>query len=476
MVGARRLITIRDILYVFFKNRFAIIITFLTAVVAASIYCFVTPPVYRAEAKLLIKLGKAQVSGMEQYRPENYNLLFQERTQNIRNEIELIRGQYLTEKVLQRLKETDGPALARQSLGTDSRSQLTFQACLRVEFLEESDMIGVAFDWPDPKFAALVVNTYTEEYISQHMRVHQSKQSYQFYLEQISLYEKKLKDSEEELQTFLNRTGMANIALQKELLLRNIFDIENKYQESLIEYKQTAIKLDKTRELIKKNNVWIETPDVGGSKLVDRQAYLRTLDEAYFKLKIERDRLLRNFTPKANEIQSIDRQLIGIRNQKAESLLNLLNMELVITRNRKDDLWTEVAGLKKELAKTNSLTLQLRELERNREIIETNYQLYKKKGEDLRIADDLDARRLTSVRIATPALPPLEAAYPKKGLVIGLAALMGLFLGFAVSAVREYFNHTFRDDEGVSRILGVPSLLSVPYVDKTPNGGAKKQT
>ncbi|HQN18415.1 MAG TPA: Wzz/FepE/Etk N-terminal domain-containing protein, partial [Syntrophobacteraceae bacterium] len=85
MTEKRGLPTVRDILYVFFKNKVLISSIFLTALVAAMVYCYLAPPVYRAETKLLVRIGKAQVSGIEQYRPESYNILFQERSQNIRN-------------------------------------------------------------------------------------------------------------------------------------------------------------------------------------------------------------------------------------------------------------------------------------------------------------------------------------------------------------------------------------------------------
>ena len=83
---AKRLLTLRDIFYIFFKNKILILTVFISAIVIALIYCIVTPAQYRAETKILIKIGKAQFSGMEQM-PEKQNMLIQERSQNIRNEI-----------------------------------------------------------------------------------------------------------------------------------------------------------------------------------------------------------------------------------------------------------------------------------------------------------------------------------------------------------------------------------------------------
>ena len=436
----KKVLTARDVLYIFFKNRLVITTVLFTSIVISLVYCLLTPPIYRAETKLLIRMGKAQVSAMEQFRPEAYNVLFQERTQNIRNEMELLKGQYLTEKVIARLKDrieplktdesiigrmTDGVKTAGETilswLGLSSRplSQekgmvLTFLNALHVTYLEDTDMVSVAFDWTDPKFAALVANVYADEFVTQHMLVNESQQSYRFYIDQIALFEKKLKDAEERLQTFISSSNIANIALQKELLLRNIADLQNQYDLAVVESSQAQTKANKIREMAR-NVGWVETPEMGSSN-TDKQAYLRTLDESYFKLKTERERLLKFYTAKSDEVRSIDNQLAGLRRQKIDSLLNVANLELSLAQNKKASLADEVANERKKLDGINEKTVGLKQLERERDITEQNYQIYKKKAEDLRISDDLDSRRISDAKIATPAIPPLCPPTPRRTL------------------------------------------------------------
>jgi uncharacterized protein involved in exopolysaccharide biosynthesis len=484
----KRLLTARDILYVFFKSRVVITTVFLTAIVLSFIYCIVTPPVYRAETKLLVKLGKSQVSSMEQLRPEIYNVVFQERTQNIRNEIELLRGQYLTEKVLARLKDRIEPlktdesiigrvvdgvktvfgtmlswlGLSSRPVSTDKGSVLTFLSALHVTYLEDTDMISVAFDWTDPKFAALVANVYADEYVTQHMLVYESQKSYRFYIDQIATFEKKLRDAEDRLQNFLSSTNIANITLQKDLLLRNLADLQNQLNTTSIDLSQAQTKVNKIREMARSTG-WVETPEMG-SHMADKQAYLRSVDEAYFRLRAERQRLLKFYTTKSDEIKAVDTQLAGMRKQKTESLLNIAGLEVSLLQNRRTSLEREVGGERKKIEDINVKTVTLKQLERERDITEQNYQVYKKKAEELRISDDLDSRRISDVKIAMPAIPPLTPAYPKKGLIVVISAIVGLALGFGFSAVSEFFNHTFRGHEDILDVLGVPLLLSVPLL------------
>jgi uncharacterized protein involved in exopolysaccharide biosynthesis len=507
MMEGKKLLTARDVLYIFFKNRLIITTVFFTSIVISVIYCLLTPPVYRAETKILIRMGRAQGSAIEQYRPETYNVVFSERTQNIRNEMELLKGQYLTEKVIARLKDRIEPlktdesiigtiaegvktavgtipswlGLSSKPLGQEKGMVLTFLSALHLTYLEDTDMISVAFDWTDPKFAALVANVYADEFVTQHMVVYESQQSYRFYSDQIALFEKKLKDVEDRLQTFTSSSNIANIALQKELLLRSIADLQNQYNQAVVDTSQSQIKVSKIREMAR-NVGWVETPETASHvNIADKQAYLRTLDESYFKLQTERERLLKFYTTKSDEVRSIDNELAGLRRQKIASLLNVASLELSLVQNKKASLADEIAGEMKKLVNINEKTATLKQLERERDITEQNYQIYKKKAEDLRISDDLDSRRISDAKVATPAIPPLTPAYPKKRLIVIISALVGLVLGFGFSAFSEFFNHTFRGNEDIVDVLGVPLLLSVPLVmgadpRMAPNGMLRRGT
>ena len=133
-------------------------------------------------------------------------------------------------------------------------------------------------------------------------------------------------------------------------------------------------------------------------------------------------------------------------------------------QNKKVSLDREIGGERKKVEDINVKTVTLKQLERERDLTEQNYQVYKKKAEELRISDDLDSRRISDVKIAMPAIPPLTPSYPKKSLIIIISAVVGLALGFSFAAVSEFFNHTFKGHEDIYDSLGVPLLISVPLL------------
>jgi uncharacterized protein involved in exopolysaccharide biosynthesis len=475
------------ILYTLFKNKAVIGGLFFVAVAVSLIYCFCAPPLYRAETRLLVNAGRPHLSTMEQYRPEGYRILVEERAHNMRSAVELLKGQHLTETVIARLPEQNKPVqgdesataiiaghvkrvmdYVRQRLigGTteepaaqpDKRMVGTFLSRLHVTALADTDLISIAFDWPEPHFAALAANLYAEEYVTLHNAVRETQRPSRLYSERMDAYEKKLRDVQGRIQSLLARTDTGAADHQKQLLLRHIGELTSRYDAAVIELIQSQTRFGRIREMTRQD-VWVETSVLNGFS-AERQAYLRTLDNSYLKLKSERERMARlgNYW----EVGTIDGQLAGLRKQKADSLINMAKSEVALAKNKKASLLREIAAERKKLEEADAKTALLKQLEEEKETAEQNYQAYRKKVDELRIADEIESASASSIKIVAPAAVPLAPAYPDKGLIVGISALVALLVGLIVAALRECFNRTFKNDRDVGKVLGVPLLLSVP--------------
>nr|WP_306441634.1 GNVR domain-containing protein [Methyloversatilis sp. XJ19-49] len=121
--------------------------------------------------------------------------------------------------------------------------------------------------------------------------------------------------------------------------------------------------------------------------------------------------------------------------------------------------------LHQRLTEYNAYGLQLAELTRAQMLNEQSYLAYRKKAEELRISDELNAEKISGVRVISDARPPVEPAAPRRLLILGIALLVGLFLGVGYSAISEYFDDTFRSADDVRRILGADLMLTVPHHD-----------
>ena len=67
--------TLRDIVFIIFNYRWSILTIFLTSIVVALAYCMVTSPMYRAETKILVKMGRENFAALDNGPKESYNIL-----------------------------------------------------------------------------------------------------------------------------------------------------------------------------------------------------------------------------------------------------------------------------------------------------------------------------------------------------------------------------------------------------------------
>lgn len=505
-----RPLTLRDILYIFFKNKNSILTVFFTALILSTAYTVLTFPIYSSEIKVLVKLGKEKFSAVDEYSKQNYNVLFQERAQNINNELEIMKVSFndsLSARLMEALYRLNASkektfitkvriglasfyknakdalyapfywtGLSRKRTDEELLAGALMDA-VKYEALEDTDVIRMTFRWDDPEFAAYAMNEFTSEYLINHIKAYENERSLDFYVDKVGLYKKKLKGTEHELEALLKKGGISNIALEKELLLKDISEIEKKYNEANAEYEDIAVKVKKIKEMYDDPALWIETP-----KMNESSSELKPLDSAYFKLLEEKTRLLDAFPPGSREIKRIDSQMSNLRKQKSESLSNIFGIELLTKRDLRNSLGERLAGKKALLEKMNARTLELSRLERERAMVQDNYYLYETKAEQLRISNDLNNRQITSVKIISPAVAPKEPVFPKRKLIIGIAAFLGLFVGFGYSAVCEFLNHTFKDEHDVSEFLGAPLLMTIRDAGKrgrrrsTWDSAAERQT
>jgi Mrp family chromosome partitioning ATPase/capsular polysaccharide biosynthesis protein len=71
---------------------------------------------------------------------------------------------------------------------------------------------------------------------------------------------------------------------------------------------------------------------------------------------------------------------------------------------------------------------------------------------------------VANARVITAASTPLVKSYPKTGLVLALAILLGLVAGGAASAGRSMLDGRVRNDRQIRRLLGLDCLASLPRV------------
>jgi polysaccharide biosynthesis transport protein len=165
--------------------------------------------------------------------------------------------------------------------------------------------------------------------------------------------------------------------------------------------------------------------------------------------------------------------VVNVRNQMHE-IQNSIRDELQrIAQTYKSDL--EIAkqneeSVQKQLEQAvaqsqvnNEAQVSLRELESNAQTYRALYDNFLQRYME---SVQQQSFPITEARIITAATRPLGKSKPKTALVLGLAALVGLGLGFAGAAWRDFADRVFRTVSQVENMLHTECIALLPVIGK----------
>lgn len=494
-------VTVRDILYVAFKHKFQVLAIFALSVLGALAWLIITAPTYEAETKILVQLGKEKSESLDASMSKP-NVVFAARSEDIRDEIEILTDKNAIYAVMPQLQDWLAKApkppqtLLRKirtwmseafgavkevammpfyavglavKLDPDQKFALALQAALKADLIEQTDVMRVKVGWSNPQFAAFAANAFANEYVKRRMDVFAMSGVHRFYSDQIELYRNKLQTLEQQIEEYRKARGISNLELQRELLLREISQLGRDMEQANGALDEMKVKLETLSRTFHHSEDWLETPMVG--EVIPNMV---SLDKQYFDALAERNRLLETETLKSRSVQALKAQMTKTRAQKFQSLEAFIQAQTQGILKRRELGVAALAGKRNSLAQLDEDARELRELERRRTLAEHDYTEYARKAEDFRISEALNQERITSVKILGTALPPEKPSKPWVTITLALAAFLGAFLGFAYATLAEFFDHTFRSKEELESVLHVPLLATVPEMgaDRPPRSAA----
>ena len=345
----RKILTIRDLLYIFFKHVKSIVVITAVCLVTAVIYSFSVTPLYRAETKILVKLGREGLADLNEY-SRNINILYQKRNQDVNNELEVFKGDELSRMVYEDLKphlQDDGTGdpgfisrfisslksrLGGKSLSREEIMIIFLQRSLSVEFLAETDILKLSFSSANPEFAALAANAYADAFIRLRTKIYETTKSHRFYIDQIEIYQQKVDELVEKEKIFSSKWQISNLDAEKDLILQERQALETEYLNVQQDNNRLTVLHERLTDVYENTEEWIETPKMSNNEMVDRQAYLQDIDRQYFTLKLDRSRLSKKFTDQSREITHLDASIVKLRDQKYLSLKNILEMSMSVKK------------------------------------------------------------------------------------------------------------------------------------------------
>ncbi|MBJ6725357.1 GumC family protein [Geomesophilobacter sediminis] len=470
---------LRTWLSVIFKNRLRIAVVCAVCVAATAAASFLLPPVYETRSSILVKIGREYQNRQDLGNGAPFVAVSQEEMTN--SEIQILTNRDLIKKVIATVGlGTIYPELARNNGPEADRLGVAaelFTSQLKVAVVRKSNVVQVSFRHRDPKVAARAVNTLVELYTVMHLQAFSDNKS-PFLEQQLSAYEKKLRQSEDTLQKFKQEHGVYSLDEQRRLLLdqRTSLDTVLKSAENSIaeQQKKIAALTAQGRRLAQVEGGYTQTER--DRIIVDARARL-------LSLRLEEQELLKKYTEGNRLVVNVRNEIRMVTNfmkEQEEEIKTRVKTANPVYQNVQIELIRAETDYQSQKAKAGTLRQQLRQLDgaiqaldfrekdiqklkRDQTINEKNYQTYLERTEEARIADDMNRLKLANISVIEQAAVPAVPVRPNKGRNLVLGLFFGLVAGVAAAFFREYAAQSFSTPESVQRRLGVPVVAAIPY-------------
>ena len=478
-------VSLRDFLTVLFKHKQTILIIFFAVIITVTIGSFLLPPTYEAKSSLLVKFGREYI-----YRPEVGErgssdmgpLIPLNQEEVINSEIQILTSRDLIEKVIQTIKvENIYPDLVKNPSKVITPTEaaiIRFEKKLFVEGVKKSSVIEISFQHRDPRVAAKAVNLLVDFLKEKHLQVYSDPKS-SFLEEQLAAYDKRLKDSQNELEAFKQKYRVFSLEEQRTLLLRQRTELDTSFKTSQNQIRELQNKLwslkTQMRAVSKDVPLYTETErykiiDDAKAQLLSLQLKEQELLQKYNEdtamvINVRKEKkIVQDFIKKQEEdLKGKVRTGQNIVYQDVEREMIKTQADLSSQEGKSATLREQIVQLDREMQTLDLRENDLQNLKRELAANEKNYKTYLEKVEEALISDNLNRQKMANISVIQAATVPAKPIKPKKALNIALGIILGAVSGLGLAFFSEYTSEGLSTPEGVEGHLGLPVLGTVPY-------------
>ncbi len=468
-----------DIAAIFRRRWQQITLVFLLTAGAVAVGTLAMPKQYETRMKVLVKNERADmIVSPDQNRASGYRGEVSEN--QINSEIELLTSNNLLWQVADKCGLDHRSGAAERSIAME-RAVKKLQSTLKVSPVRKANIILVEYADTDPKRAVAVLATLADLYLEEHLRVHGTPGTYEFFKAQTERYQKELQGAETGLSTFRRRVDIVMPAQQKEVTLQKAAESESALRQTEAAISESRQKVEGIRGQLGATEARVVTQ----TRTMSNQYSVERLHTMLAELQNRRTQLLAKFRVDDRVVQEVDQEirdtqgalekatrLTGVDqttdvnpvHQALEMDLAKVQDELSGLESRRSKLAQQTLAYRQQLMRLADATEPYDDLVRQQKEAEENYLLYAKRTEEARIAESLDQQKIANVAIAESPVEPHLPSKPNVKLNFALGTLLAAFLSLGAAFASECFRTAIDEPGELEDLTGLP-VLATSYGD-----------
>ncbi len=495
-------VNLDSVLFALFKHKWKVILGGCVGLLAAiAFYCFY-PATYESQAKLFVRyvVDRSVVDSIDGANPANSTGRSVDSI--IGAEIEIITSWDLAMQVAQSI----GPKRLLPNAGssvsdTDAARSITLG--LKAVSTPGSSIIAVSYANSDPEIATTVLEELISRYFVKHLEVHRSAGAFDFVTQQIDQVRTRLNQTEDALRPLRDQTGVVSLKESKANLSSDAAKTETQLHAAEVELAEQQARVN---QMVAGGQTSIfTTTSAGGSPspesgetgpVIETSQTPKQNIQQYQTLILRLERmhkteaeLLSKYTLESQRVRVNQKQIQALEEEKLDlekkypdisakaatigattSSSQGQRIDMVSERARVAGLEARVESLRARLRDIQQKTQQLaelgpqiEELERKRDLEESNYKYFAATLEKARVDEALDPSKMPNISAVQRPSPAKRVTTKRSKIALGLVA-GGMAAGVALALLNGLaLDRTVKRPLELETELQIPLMLSIPF-------------
>ncbi len=444
------------------------------------LYALLSKPLYKSEAKLLVKTSTtSSLTGVGGDTGKIGTLT--EQSDPLNAQLEILLSNTALKKTIEglQLKDNQGELLSIEKL----------KSSINVEASKGTDFLKVNYTGDDPEMVAAVVKKLVQIYIEENIRENRSEvaSARKSILKQLPQSEKTVKQAELVLRQFKEANNITSFTEESSANINVIGDLKEKINDVRGQLVDVTARLD---NLTRQTNLGADEAATIArlSQVPEIQKTLEELQNAESQLANEQARFnsqnptVINLTEKAADLKQLLQQKIQQRTGGNQNI-NWSNLQIGDDQESQVrdivEAEKERIGLEQRLAEMNGtlsryeqesktwpqLEQEIRELERKVTTSQSTYETLLVRLQEINVAEN---QNIGNIRIISHPLVPEEPFNSRKKMIVLASGVLGILLGMGVTLIVDMTDGSLKTVDEAKELLPYNLLTVIP--DMSQNG------
>lgn len=458
---------------------------FFALAVVAFVGTLLMPRTYYSEARLFVRFGRENqvdptASGGQMV------ALYESRESEINSLIEILRSRAILDRVVDELSP-EFVLYGRAAPGSEFKAQgseaseppskahqlavLRLSKDLAIGAPRKSNIITVGCKARTPGIAQQIVAKLVAVYQEEHVRVHRSPGSFEFFTQQAEQSLSTWQAAAQELAQLKDRLGIVTVEGSRKKLEDQIADIDSRRLANQAELNQSRAKIESLESLIATLPATIVTQEVQNPNaaadgmrqtlysLEAQEVDLATkMQEEHPRLVSVREQVrdLRAILDAQPAIKSQATEALNPARQGLETSLLTEQAQAAALVAREESLAATQDALRGELVALNAETGTIDQLQQRVALAEANHKEYTQRLEQSRISRTLDDERISSISLVQPASYVATPGGPRRMYVLALGLALAGMTALGAVLLSGWFNPLISTAEQLASVIDLP--------------------